>query len=59
MDREELTKSKFEQAFAEVPPRRREVLLKLLAGETDEQIAQSLGILTGTVRRQICIRDRG
>lgn len=51
MDKQELTK--FEQAFAELPPRRREVLLKLLVGKTDEEIAESLGIHAGTVRNQI------
>jgi hypothetical protein len=51
MDKQELTK--FEQAFAELPPRRREVLLNLLVGKTDEEIAESLGVHTGTIRNQI------
>jgi hypothetical protein len=51
MDQQEL--AKFEQAFAELPPQRREVLLKLLAGKTDKEIAQSLDIHQGTVRNQI------
>ncbi|BAY31520.1 hypothetical protein NIES2107_33790 [Nostoc carneum NIES-2107] len=36
-------------------PKRKEILLKLLSGETDEAIALALKIETGTVRRQISL----
>ncbi|MDB9314086.1 AAA family ATPase [Spirulina sp. CS-785/01] len=49
----ENTLSKFEEVLERQPPRRREILLKLLAGEKDEEIAESLGIHRGTVRKQI------
>ncbi|MGA8893760.1 MAG: AAA family ATPase [Planktothrix agardhii] len=45
--------AKFEQTLANLPARRREILLKLLVGETDDQISESLAIHPGTVRKQI------
>lgn len=45
--------AKFEQTLANLPARRREILLKLVKGETDAQISESLGIHPGTVRKQI------
>ena len=48
-----MNQEKFAEAFKSLTPRRREVLLKLLAGETDAAIAQSLHIHEGTVRKQI------
>ncbi|OLP19761.1 hypothetical protein BST81_04300 [Leptolyngbya sp. 'hensonii'] len=43
----------FEQAFKNLPPRRRDVLLRMLKGETDAEIAQALGIGESTVRKYI------
>ncbi|WP_449421004.1 NB-ARC domain-containing protein [Phormidium nigroviride] len=48
-----MIKEQFDRAFDELPPRRREVLLKFLAGETDDAIAQSLYITSNTVRQHI------
>lgn len=48
-----MDQSVFEQAFKELPPRRKEVLLRILSGETDSQIATSLGITEPTVRKHV------
>jgi DNA-binding NarL/FixJ family response regulator len=39
--------------FDKLPPRQKEVLLKLLAGEVDQAIAKSLNIEKSTVRKHI------
>lgn len=43
----------FEQVFDDLAPQRRKVLLRLLAGETDKEIAASLYITETTVRKHI------
>jgi NB-ARC domain/Sigma-70, region 4 len=48
-----MTKAQFDQAFDELPPRRREILLEFLAGKTDDEISESLFITKGTVRKHI------
>ncbi|BAZ36798.1 TPR repeat-containing protein (plasmid) [Calothrix sp. NIES-4101] len=48
-----MSKGQFDKAFNELTHRRREVLLKFLAYETDEAIAQSLNISQATVRQHI------
>ncbi len=50
---QQLNISKFDQVFAQLPPRRKEVLLRLLKGDEDTEIAESLDIAPGTVRTQI------
>ena len=45
--------AKFNLVFDNLPPRQKEVLLKLLAGEVDEAIAKSLNIEKSTVRKHI------
>lgn len=48
-----MDKNKFTQAFNKLTNRRKEVLLKLLAGERDMEIASSLHIAESTVRKHI------
>ncbi len=48
-----MTKQQFEAIFERLTPRRREVLLKFLANESDEAIAKSLHITKATVRKTI------
>lgn len=48
-----MSKGQFDKAFNELTHRRREVLIKFLAGETDEAIAKSLNITKATVRQHI------
>ena len=48
-----MTKQQFEAIFERLTPRRREVLLKFLANESDEAIANSLHIRKATVRKHI------
>lgn len=48
-----MTKGQFDQAFSKLTDRRREVLLEFLAGKTDKEIAKSLNIIEGTVRKHI------
>jgi len=48
-----MTKQQFEAIFEGLTPRRREVLLKFLANESDEAIANSLHITKATVRKHI------
>ncbi len=48
-----MTKGQFEQAFKELTPRRREILLEFLAGKTDDAIAPKLCIEKNTVRQHI------
>lgn len=43
----------FEQTFANLPPRRKDVLRRILMGETDAEIATSLKIDKSTVRKHI------
>lgn len=43
----------FEQVFNDLTPQRRKVLLRLLAGETDKEIAASLYIAESTVRKHL------
>ncbi|MBD1939114.1 LuxR C-terminal-related transcriptional regulator [Microcoleus sp. FACHB-68] len=45
--------TQFDQAFDKLPHRRKQVLLKVLAGETDAKIAQALTITEATVRKHI------
>lgn len=44
-----LNQEKFEEIFRNLKPRTREVLLMILAGNTDKEIAESLNIYEGTV----------
>ncbi|WP_449416444.1 tetratricopeptide repeat protein [Phormidium nigroviride] len=48
-----MSQGEFDRAFNGLTPRRREVLEKFLAGETDEAIAKSLHIALATVRQHI------
>ncbi|MFW6296303.1 MAG: NB-ARC domain-containing protein [Halothece sp.] len=48
-----MNRLKFEEAFNELPRRRKEVLLRVLTGETDAEIAQSLKISENAVRKHI------
>ncbi len=48
-----MDKKKFAEAFERLTPRQKEVLRKLLAGQPDAVIAQSLNIHKGTVRKQV------
>lgn len=48
-----MNQADFEKALANLPPRRKEVLLKFLAGEKDAAIAAQLHITPGTVRKHI------
>jgi tetratricopeptide (TPR) repeat protein len=48
-----MSQGEFNRAFNGLTPRRREVLEKFLAGETDEAIAKSLYISLSTVRQHI------
>ncbi len=48
-----MTRQQFEAVFERLTTRRKEVLLKFLANETDEAIAQSLHIAKNTVRKTI------
>ncbi len=48
-----MTKQQFEAIFERLTPRRREVLLKFLANESDEAIANSLHITKATVRKTL------
>jgi tetratricopeptide (TPR) repeat protein len=48
-----MTKQQFEAIFERLTDRRRQVLLKLLANESDEAIANSLHITKETVRKHI------
>lgn len=48
-----MTKQQFEAIFERLTARRREVLLKFLANESDEAIANSLHITKATVRKHI------
>ncbi|RCJ19241.1 hypothetical protein A6770_32285 [Nostoc minutum NIES-26] len=48
-----MSKGQFDKAFNELTYRRREVLIKFLAGQTDEAIAKSLNIEEVTVRQHI------
>jgi len=43
----------FDQIFDQLPERQKEVLLKSLKGESDQEIAESLGIATTTVRKHL------
>ncbi len=45
--------AKFDQTLEKLTIRRREVLLKMLAGVTDQDIASALGISTAAVRKHI------
>lgn len=54
MNEQNLDKHQFERVITDLSPRRKEILLKLLEGQTDEEIGKSLGnIQPGTVRTQI------
>lgn len=48
-----MNQEEFEQAFDRLTPRRKEVLRRVLAGETDDAIAKSLEIGEATVRKHI------
>lgn len=48
-----MNQKKFTEAFEGLTQRRQQVLLKVLAGETDKAIAQSLYIEEATVRKHI------
>lgn len=48
-----MNQSEFAKAFAELTPRRKEVLLKFLARQNDEEIAKQLHIAQSTVRKHI------
>ena len=48
-----MNQEEFEQAFDRLTPRRKDVLRRVLAGETDDVIAKSLGIGKATVRKYI------
>ncbi|MCC5635100.1 tetratricopeptide repeat protein [Nostoc sp. CHAB 5844] len=48
-----MSKGQFDKALNELTHRRREVLIKFLAGHRDEAIAQSLNICKATVRQHI------
>jgi predicted NACHT family NTPase len=48
-----MTKQQFENIFERLTPRRKEVLLKFLANESDEAIANSLHITKATVRKTL------
>lgn len=48
-----MSQGEFNRAFNGLTPRRREVLEKFLAGETDEAIAKSFNITLATVRQHI------
>lgn len=45
--------TQFDQTFEQLPHRRKQVLLKVLAGETDAEIAKALTITEATVRKHI------
>lgn len=48
-----MNQEEFEQAFSRLTPRRKEVLRRVLAGETDTAIAKSLEIGEATVRKHM------
>lgn len=48
-----MNQTEFTQAFANITPRQQEVLLKVLAGEKDADIAASLHITRETVRKHV------
>lgn len=47
------SKQEFEKILTELPEQRKDILFRLLRGETDEQIATTLTIHQGTVRKQV------
>ena len=51
MDEQELVE--FQEVLNKVPPKRKIVLLSLLAGKSDKEIAESLNIQKGTIRTHI------
>ncbi|MBD2312522.1 AAA family ATPase [Desertifilum sp. FACHB-1129] len=48
-----MNQEQFEKRFVELTDKQQEVLLRVLAGETDEEIASSLNIVESTVRKHI------
>lgn len=48
-----LSKQEFETILTNLPRQRKDILFRLLRGETDKQIATALAIHQGTVRKQI------
>ncbi|MEH1967193.1 tetratricopeptide repeat protein [Nostoc sp.] len=53
-----MSKGQFDKAFNELTHKRREVLIKFLAGQTDEAIAKSLSTAQSTVRQHILAISR-
>lgn len=48
-----LSKQEFEKVLMNLPGQRKDIFFRLLRGETDEQIANTLVIHQGTVRKQV------
>lgn len=48
-----MNQKEFEEIFDGLPLRRTEVLLKLLSGSRDKEIAEALKIYEGTVRKEL------
>ncbi|MDD1469423.1 LuxR C-terminal-related transcriptional regulator, partial [Dolichospermum sp. ST_sed5] len=51
--RSEMNQKEFERVFNNLTDRRKEVLQKILAGVTDRDIAESMGIGEASVRKYI------